>query len=261
MSGTWLAAAGGWLALYELAARYRGAGRQAFPRDAGRWLWYGAGLLLAVVGEPPLSALAHRSLWAQTAQFGLLAFGVVPLAVSGWPDATRPAGQRPLRSDTAGTRVIAGIAALACFLAVTIGWRVPPAVAAAASGRGWLAVEALTLLAGGWWLWSVLTGRSAALPRPGRIALAAVATWSVWVFAYVLGFSAHPFYPAFAAGGAPVGAQEIAVGVLFGTSALAFCPLMFVNLTRWLTADEAAAEAEMSRHPDRFRAVEEPTRD
>lgn len=253
MSWPWLMAACGWLAAYEVVVRLRGAGREAGRPRSGRWLWYAAGALLAVVGEPPLSALAHRALWAETAQFGILAFGVVPLAALGWP---RAAGERPRRQD-GRTRVLAAIAALACYLAVTIGWRVPPAVDAAVSGRGWLFLEAVTLLGGSWWLWSVITGRSASQPRTGRIALATVATWSVWVFAYVLGFSAHPFYPAFASGGAPVAAQEVAVGVLLGTSAIAFCPLMFVNLVRWLSADQAAAEEEMGRYLDPFRAMRE----
>ena len=255
MSWLWLVAVGGWLAAHEAAARSRAAGQETGRRGTGRLCWYAAGALLAVIGEPPLSALAHRALWAETAQFGILAFGVVPLAVLGWP---RVGGRRLLRSGVRSdsrARVLAGTAALACYLAVTIGWRVPPAVDAAVSGRGWLALETVTLLGGSWWLWSVLVGRSASLPRTGRIALATVATWSVWVFAYVLGFSAHPFYPAFAAGGAPVAAQEVAVGVLLGTSAIAFCPVMFLNLIRWLSADQAAAEAEMGRYLDPFQAM------
>lgn len=258
MSWPWLGAVACWLAAYEAAVRRRGAAGEA-GNGARRWSWYTAGALLAVTGEPPLSGLAHQALWAETAQFGILAFGVVPLAAFGWPRSSRApwdAWRRLVGLDSRA-RVLGGLAALACYLVVTIGWRVPPAVDAAVSGRGWLALEAVTLLGGSWALWSVLMGRALPLPRTGRVALGTAATWSVWIFAYVLGFSAHPFYPAFAAGGAPVAAQEVAVGVLLGTSAVAFCPLLFVNLVRWLSADQAAAEAEMSRYAGPFQTIGE----
>ena len=245
MSIAWLLVPAGWAALYE-AARRRGGMRTG----ARRWCWYGAGVLLVIAGEPPLAGLAQRSVWAQALQFGMLAFGVTPLAVLGLPRPFRDAST-PLAFPAIRTPVRDAAAAWLCFLAVTIGWRVPAAVDAAASGGGWLALEALTLVGGTWWLWVTLTGASRpglALARPQRIGLAAVSTWPVWIFAYVVGFSGHTFYPAFPTGAATSAQQELVTGVLLVTSALAFCPVIFVNLTRWLTADQAEAEAEMARY-------------
>lgn len=253
MSGTaCLAAVAGWLALYELR-RHRLERRGVLRAGVRRWRWYAAGGLLAVVGLPPLAVLAQQHLWAQTLQFCLLAFGVAPLAATGLPRAVwplrRPPAWRAIRTPTAD-----GLAALGCFLAATIGWRVPGAVDAVASGRGWLAVEAVTVIGGTWWLWVVLAGGwrpELDPPRPLRVALGAVATWSVWIFAYVLGFSHHVFYPAFGGGRTPTAAQVVAVALLLGASLVALCPFLFVNLVRWLSADQAEAEAEMSRYRPR----------
>ena len=90
-------------------------------------------------------------------------------------------------------------------------------------------------------LWSALVGSPPWLAlheRPRRMALAAVAMWSTWIFAYIVGFSSSPFYPAFAREPSPMSSQEIAVAVLWATSALAFLPVFFVNLTRWLRSEE-----------------------
>lgn len=241
------AVAAAWVALCELR-RHRLRRRGVLRPGTRRWRWYAAAALLAAAGLPPLSGLAHRYLWAQTAQFGLLAFGAAPLAATGLPRTiwalrrgpTWPAIRTPARD---------GLAALACFLAATIGWRVPAAVDAVASGPGWLVLEAVTVVGGTWWLWVVLAGASRpelAQSRPLRMALAAVAAWSVWIFAYVLGFSPGTFYPGFGQGRTPAAEQQVAVAVLLAASALALCPVMFVNLTRWLGADQAEAEAEMA---------------
>lgn len=256
MSVAWLAASAGILALYEVGVARLARRGVPWP-EWRRGCWLGAVTLLALAGLPPLAGHAHSSVWAEALQFGILAFGAAPLGVMGAPAALLEAlGIRPRRAPAPVTPG-QGWLRLGVYLVVTVGWRVPPAVDAVAGGQPWLALEAVTLVAGSWVLWTALAGspsRWALRQRPRRIALSALSAWSVWIFAYVVGFSPHAFYPAFARPGA-VGSQEVAVGVLWATSAIAFVPVIFVNLVRFLNADQMAAEAETERYRARVLAT------
>lgn len=249
----WLWALGG-IALagsYELLCRRREPTTGRWPARR-RWAWMAAVALLTVVGLPPLAGMAHRHIWAETLQFAVAAFGAGPLVALAAPVGLVRGRGRPRRPEgdgAQGWRVWAP--AFGAFLVVTVGWRLPFGADAAASGPGWLALEVVTLTVGTWWLWAALVGsppRPALVSRIGRVALGAVTAWSVWVFDWGVGFTAHPFYPSFAGSAGAVGSQEIAVTVLWVVSAASLLPVIFTNLVGWLNADLRAGEDEMKLH-------------
>lgn len=254
MNPAWLAAAPAWLVAYELVlARYR-PGRSQWPawRRACGWCVAPALGLAWCLG--PLG-LDHRLLWAETLQFCVLAFAVGPLTVLAAPVALAR-GKRPGRAmpgtsppARAWRRRAQRAAALAGFVLVTIAWRLPVAVDVLRDHHDLVALEAVTLVAGSWWFWEAI-GATPARPlvaaRPARLAMAAAGVWSVWIFAYAVGFSSHPFYPSYRTGSNPVTAQEWAVCVLWLTSAAAVLPQVFTNLVRWLAADRLIGEAEVA---------------
>ena len=64
--------------------------------------------------------------------------------------------------------------------------------------------------------------------------------WSVWIVGYALGFSSGPETTAYAAGG--VGAQEIAVGLVWGVAGVCFLPVIFAAVFAWLAGDDVDDE-------------------
>ena len=130
-------------------------------------------------------------------------------------------------------------------LAVLVAWRTPAGVDAVAR-HGWLSVvEAATLIGAGIGLWLELVESPPVTPRldrPWRIVVAAVAMWTVWVTAYVLGLSDASVYQAFrhvAGRGLSVAAdQALTTWVLWFTSLCAFLPVIFTNLVVWLRSGE-----------------------
>ena len=100
-------------------------------------------------------------------------------------------------------------------------------------------LEMATLVAAGSVLWLELVESPPslpALPRPLRAVLAAVAMWTIWVLAYILGFSEVAWLRAYAhgAGPSPVADQEIATGIMWAVPALCFVPVVFVTALTWL---------------------------
>jgi cytochrome c oxidase assembly factor CtaG len=249
---TWLWALGCtlWVGSYEGALFMRHGGSWPWFR---RLSWWSAGALLALAGLPPVASRAEHVVWVAAVQFGALLFGVAPLAAIGAPLAAfgpsrqaRPGKPRPGRAKRSWRREVRlppwrGWLGIGAFWVLLVGWRVPAAVDALAADRAWLWLEAASLVAGGWVFWSALIGSPPWLAlhqRPRRMALAAVATWSTWIFAYVVGFSTRPFYPAYAKEASPMASQELSVGVLWAMSTIAFVPVIFANLLRWLRSEE-----------------------
>ena len=114
-----------------------------------------------------------------------------------------------------------------------------------ASGHGWLIpLEGVILLAFGLGLWLELVPSPPLVPRSGylrRSVLAALAMWTFWILAYVLGLSNHAFYPNFAhaQGGLSAAAdQQVASAVLWFVAAASFVPVIFWNALMWLRTDE-----------------------
>lgn len=118
-------------------------------------------------------------------------------------------------------------------------WRLPPALDALARLPGLAAAEAMTLLAAGAGLWLEIVRSPPLAPRlslPQRAAFAAVGMWSVWITAYALGFSGRPEVPAYAGGA--VGAQEVAVGLVWGLAGVCFLPVIFAAVVSWLAGGD-----------------------
>ena len=68
----------------------------------------------------------------------------------------------------------------------------------------------------------------------------AVTMWTVWIMAYLAGFSNTQWYPAYSHSGdlGAVADQQIATGILFFGAAAAFMPLIFWSLYAWLAPVE-----------------------
>ncbi len=230
-----------------------------------------AGVLLVMTLVPPLSTQARRVEVFEALQFALLAIAVPALVVlsapwrrlglaARWPGAADPEGVPVLEQPRLFDRVAArrrrhpettrSLASLALALAAVVAWRLPVSVDALAR-HGWLSlVEALTLVPAGTGLWLELIGSppfSARLARPKRIAVAAIAMWTIWVTAYVVGLSHASVYRAYAhvaGGGLSVSAdQALTTWVLWFASLCAFLPVIFANLAIWLRSDEDPDDA------------------
>ena len=142
------------------------------------------------------------------------------------------------------------VAYLVLDVALVVAWRIPPSVDALAR-HGWLSLlEAVTLVAAGVGLWLELVESppfSPRLARPKRIALAAVAMWTIWVTAYLVGLSHASVYRSYAhvvGRDLSVSAdQALTTGILWLTSLCAFIPVIFSNLVLWLRSDEDPDDA------------------
>jgi len=205
-----------------------------------------AGAALLVAGLA-IEGLARRYVVAESAQFVVFAMVAPALLVLGAP--WRPLGlYGPLDRLAAARRrrtsfVRAGVF-LVVFIAVTVAWRLPPVMDALASHPVLVVAELITLLAAGVCLWLELVSSpplSPRLPNPHRAAVAALAMWSTWAVAYVLGLSNHPVFHGYdPAGGAlsAVADQQITVALVWAVSAFCFVPVVFVTLLTWLSAGD-----------------------
>jgi cytochrome c oxidase assembly factor CtaG len=112
-------------------------------------------------------------------------------------------------------------------------------------------VEAACLVGGGAALWLELVDSPPLAPRlarPKRIALAALAMWTIWVTGYIVGLSHGSIYTSFhhhvAGSGLSLAAdQEVVTFVLWFVAAAAYVPIVFWNLIVWLKADEDPDES------------------
>jgi cytochrome c oxidase assembly factor CtaG len=230
---------------------------------------------------PPLSSEARQVEVYQALQFALLALGVPALVVLGapWRLLGLAAGPATLADAEGLSRIdrprladrlaaarrrypepVRSLAFLILDLAVVVAWRTPAGVDALAR-HGWLSlIEAATLVGAGMGLWLELVESPPVRPRlarPRRIVVAAVAMWTIWVTAYLLGLSHASVYGAFhhAAGhGLSVAAdQALTTWVLWFTALCAFLPVIFTNLVVWLRSDEDPDEAlrRLVRHQGR----------
>jgi cytochrome c oxidase assembly factor CtaG len=228
-------------------------------------------VLLVVALVPPLSSEARRVEALEALQFALLAMAVPALVALGAPWrllglAGRPTGaadaegvsvlERPRVADriAAARRrhpVLArSIAYVVLEAVVVVGWRVPAGVDALAR-HGWSSlVEAATLVGAGLGLWLELVESPPFVPRlsrPYRIAVAAIAMWTIWVTAYLVGLSHVSVYGAYAhVAGRDLSVsadQSITTGVLWFTSLCAFLPVIFANFVIWLRGDDDADDA------------------
>jgi cytochrome c oxidase assembly factor CtaG len=243
------------------------ASNAGLSRVASRrsWLAVGAVVLVLICLVPPAGIYARRYVFAESLQFVLFAVTVPALLVLGAPWRTlglfRPArgglgagraGQsgRAGRGDSGFPR---GVAVLLAFMGMLIAWRLPVSVNALATLPGLAVLEMVTLVGAGSALWLELVESPPMLPRlsrPLRAAFAALAMWTIWILAYILGFSQVAFFTAYPhAGLSSVADQEIATGIMWAVPALCFVPVVFVTAITWLrdTEDPDEGLREMAR--------------
>jgi cytochrome c oxidase assembly factor CtaG len=197
-------------------------------RQPGHWLAVAAGVLL-VLSVLPLETIVRRYLFAESIQFCAFAMVIPALAVLGAPWAPRQ-GRLAFGGAMAAGVVYVGL----CLL-----WRLPPVLDALARHPILQLPELMTLLLAGTVLWLQLVNSPASaarLTRPQRAAVAALAMWSTWVIAYVLGFANHAVIHAYDLSG-PLGAvadQEVTAALTWAVAAACFIPVICVTLLGWL---------------------------
>ncbi|MGH3154436.1 MAG: cytochrome c oxidase assembly protein, partial [Streptosporangiaceae bacterium] len=154
-------------------------------RPSRPWLAAVAVALIIACLVPPLSALARRYLFVESIQFCVFALAAPALAVLGAPGRLPP----PRRSSF---RHVLGY--LIAWVVISLFWRLPPVLDQLARHPVLVAPEVVTLCAAGLGLWRELVRArplaSRPAPRPGqaqRACAAALAMWSIWAIAYVLG--------------------------------------------------------------------------
>ncbi len=206
------------------------AGTSRLPRHARwprSWLTVAGGALF-VLGVAPLEMAVRRYLFAETVQFCAFAMAIPALVVLGAPWTPRR-GRLPL----SGAMAVGVI-----FVGVCLVWRLPPVLDVLARHPVLQVPELATLLLAGTGLWLQLAGSpssAARLPRLQRCAVAALAMWSVWAIAYVLGFANHAVVHAYGPPGAgAVTDQEISAFLLWAVSGACFVPVICVTALGWL---------------------------
>lgn len=216
---------------------------------------------------PPVSSWAHRYEFMQAVQYSFFAIIIPALFVAGAPwRRLGLASREPHVVDSDGkllsprelrvmdrlaisrSRVIGhagAIALLVGFIAVAIFWRIAPVVDFTNQHLWMLIPESLSLIMVGCLFWLDLIESPPASPgvtRPFRIAMSAVAMWSVWVVAYLNAMSYDSWYRSFhhvMGHGVSLSAdQQLTAGLMWALSAFAFLPVVFWNLIHWLQTEE-----------------------
>jgi cytochrome c oxidase assembly factor CtaG len=221
------------------------------PPGRRQWLAVAGLVLVLACLLPPLVLLAHRYVFAEAIQFAVFAMAGPALLVLGAPWrflhvsglAGRLAAERRARRS-----IMRAAAVLVVFFSVCLFWRLIPVVDAVARHPLLVLPEAVTLMLAGIALWLELVTSppiEPRLPRPQRALIAALAMWSTWAVAYVIGFSAHGLFSAYDQAGSGLGAvadQEIAVALVWAVAGFCFVPVIIVTMLGWLTGGEGPDE-------------------
>ena len=254
--------------------RQQQAAPPAVPRGRPWLAAAGAALVVAALGT---AGLARRYVAAESAQFVVFAMAAPALIVLGapWrllrlsgaaaPEPGQP-GAAPLDRLAAARRrqtsFLRAAGFLAVFVAVSVAWRLPPAMDALARHPVLVVPELVTLLATGTGLWLELVTSppfAPRLPNPHRAAVAALAMWSTWAAAYALGLANHAVFHAYDGPGGALSAvadQQITVALVWAVSAGCFVPVVFVAMLAWLSAgDNPDEELQRLARDDRQRPV------
>ncbi len=224
------------------------AGLGQHPR-ARHWMLAAAAVIVVACVLPPGGTLARRYVFAGSLQFALFAIVVPALVVLGAPWRL---GRRPRELAgriAAGRRDRPGFLRAAAYLVLFAGasaaWRLPAAVDALARWPGLAVAELAILLIAGTGLWLEIAESPPLAPRIARwqrAVVAALAMWTIWVLAYILGFSSVAWYPAYrhvaGRGLSTIADQQIATGTLWAVAALCFLPVIFYSAMTWLRDTE-----------------------
>jgi cytochrome c oxidase assembly factor CtaG len=214
-------------------------------------------MLILVSLVPPVGSYARRYVFAEALQFVLFGVAAPALLVLGAPwramrlaglagGVRRPGAPRgpgaPRRAGRRASGFARGATVLLVFIAVVIAWRLPASVNALATQPGLAVLEMVTLVAAGSALWLELVESPPLLPRlsrPLRAFFAALAMWTIWILAYILGFSQVAWFTAYRHPGlGTVADQQIATGIMWAVPALCFIPVVYVAALTWLRDSE-----------------------
>ena len=231
--------------------QYRRRVLRRLPRGRS-WLAVVAVLVILLSLVPPAGTYARRYVFAESLQFALFATVVPALLVLSTPWRLLPLSRPPgtvrrlagrVTRPRGGSGFVRGAVVLLVFMGTVTAWRLPAAVNALATRPGLAVAEMVTLAAAGGALWLELVESPPLLPRlsrPLRAAFATLAMWTIWVLAYILGFSQVAWFPAYThpAGLSPVADQEIATGIMWAVPALCFVPVVYVAALTWLRDTE-----------------------
>jgi len=216
---------------------------------------------------PPMSGWSGKYEFMESLQFGIFAFVVPALVVSGaqWrrlgvasleayvvdedgavvsPRVPRLVDRIAItRSKSSHQRRAVLVAVF--YGALTIVWRMAPVVDSIVRHRWLVIVEALSLLLVGVPMFSNLIESPPMKPgtmRPYRIGISAGVMWVAWVISYLDGMSHTSWYHAFhhvAGRGVSLAAdQQISAATMWFVSGAVFIPIIFWNLIHWLQSDE-----------------------
>jgi hypothetical protein len=227
------------------------------PWSARPWLAAAGIALIVACLVPPLSVLARRYLFVESIQFCVFALAAPALVALGLA----------ARARRRWTSFFATLSYLVAWAVLCLFWRLPSVLDGLARHPVLLLPEALTLGAAGLGLWLALVpapgpapaaqpsvGQPSAprRPRPERALVAALAMWSLWAIAYVLGFAHDSVVHAYDQAGSHLGTvadQEITAFVLWAAAGLAFVPVMFTVLLTWLREGSEPAGEPARRMP------------
>ena len=226
------------------------------PWSARPWLTAAGIALIVACLVPPLSVLARRYLFVESIQFCAFALAAPALIALGL--APRLAGARRRRTSFAAT-----LSYLIAWVVLCLFWRLPSVLDGLARHPVLVLPQALTLGAVGLGLWLQLVpapvpAAVAAQPsapwrlRPERALVAALAMWSLWAIAYVLGFAHVSVVHAYDQAGSQLGTvadQEITAFLLWAAAGVAFVPVVFTVLLTWLRDGSEPAGEPAGRLP------------
>lgn len=228
----------------------------------------GSGITLWILSfVPPFYEWALRYQWVQATQYATYSFLVPALLIAGAPwRLLGLASDLPPTIDDDGRVIAAGplrrmdayalersrrennarsLWLLGLFLAVNVFWRVAPVVDFMVRHDWCVVLESVSLVLVGTVLWTELVESPPLSPcttRPYRVAMSVIAMWVIWILAYIDAMSHSSFYTAFhhvAGKGISESAdQQIAAGLLWFFSAVAFVPVIYWNLVQWLQSEE-----------------------
>jgi cytochrome c oxidase assembly factor CtaG len=216
------------------------------------WLAAAAVVLIVVGLVPPAGIYARRYVFVESLQFAVFAAAIPALLVLGAPwrrlSFIGPLGRLLDRSGRSGgprrrgSGFLPGAAVLLVYLGAVIAWRLPASVNALATRPGLTVLEMASLVGVGSALWLALVESPPLLPRlsrPLRAAFAAVAMWTIWILAYILGFSHVAWFGAYTHPGlSSVADQQLATWTLWAVPALCFVPVVYVAAMTWLKDTE-----------------------
>jgi hypothetical protein len=246
------------------------------PGDHRRPAWVGpamlgvAGAMFLVAILPPVADEARRVEAVQALQFCLFAIGVPALLTLGAPwrlvglaghdGPIDVEGLAPVQTTRGADRLAAArhrhreparsFAFVLLFMVAVVLWRTPVGVDAVVRHPWLVTAEAVTLVGAGVGLWLELVASPPFAPRlthPLRIAAAALAMWTIWIAAYLVGLSHSSVYlPYHHVPGRELSVwadQALTTGVLWLVSLVAFLPVIFWNLSLWLRDDDETDDA------------------